>query len=948
MAHPIDMASPRGRASTISTASPATASKMSPAGNAAPDNTLLVRVTVVEQSLSKCIMFDTDRTVWEAKQLVLDRLAKGLKDAINYGLYQPPKNGRAGKFLDENRLIGQYGLAGPVAELEFKLKRRVYKDLVETSTKARAKLHTRANLKKFFDHVVKNNVDRVREQLDKGFDPNMHCNDTGATPLTHAAAMDQVDMVVALVGGGALLDYRSKEGLTAVHTATQNGCLKSLTKLLDFGASPNYRDAKGLTPMYHSCSVTLPQQPHIRCAQLLLREACQLGIMDSNGWTELHQAAKRNNDTHVVMLLPYGADIHARNNAGQTPLHVAAAWDSPDVARVLLVHGADSSAKNRAGQTPLDVAQMAQSADMINALVTFDPSTVVPIVLNPLFVARRHSSASTTGTPTPSTPTRGPISHLQQHTQQHSQGPSQLPSVQTQHHPIVEFQLPKSFDREEMLSDAAPQGGTLHTVTVTKGERGFGFRLGGAKVSHVSGQSVRHVDKNGAAEAAGLVEGDRLVAVNGKNVEGCSHNDVIMAIKQGGPTVELTVRRNSYLPVHTAHKSSTSPPLSADAAAINYQNISSQGRDRSATFAGTPQQHQQHPTSPQRRNDGHDTRHPHSHSHSHSRSQPPTPPPKPTTQPSTSHVRPSSPSSSKYYKGRHTEMGDPALHSGGSSNSATNPAIMRNGNGSVEEKISPTRRKSKPLFKNPPLEHVPDANTPPTERRRGSSSASQHTHRPGHHADSREQQPPPPPPPPPIAPSPAHIQQRTSHGGTGGDGGYARPAVAPSLLLQQIQAGKKLKKVAPSAPKQLGTVTQPPKVSVHLRSVDDLDTTSTRSAPAALSHVQGDMLAGLLNVKLKKTKRDGNGGEEGGDGGDGRAKQAQESSVSNDIGASVLAGVKLRKTKSRLSGIGRGNSCLHMLVRMAGCILTCAAFLQRDKLDADFNSHSYAWPMTRF
>jgi len=41
-----------------------------------------------------------------------------LKDALNYGLYMPPMNGRAGKFLDEERLLREYPLHGPIGFVE--------------------------------------------------------------------------------------------------------------------------------------------------------------------------------------------------------------------------------------------------------------------------------------------------------------------------------------------------------------------------------------------------------------------------------------------------------------------------------------------------------------------------------------------------------------------------------------------------------------------------------------------------------------------------------------------------------------------------------------------------------------------------------------------------------------------------------------------------------------
>ena len=71
--------------------------------------------------------FSLDELVWNAKQRVLSTLAKECKDGINYGFYLPPYQGRAGKFLDDCRKLKEYSLTGPVAQLEFKYKKRVYK-----------------------------------------------------------------------------------------------------------------------------------------------------------------------------------------------------------------------------------------------------------------------------------------------------------------------------------------------------------------------------------------------------------------------------------------------------------------------------------------------------------------------------------------------------------------------------------------------------------------------------------------------------------------------------------------------------------------------------------------------------------------------------------------------------------------------------------------------------
>lgn len=57
---------------------------------------------------------------------------------------------------------------------------------------------------------------------------------------------------------------------------------------------------------------------------------------------------------------------------------------------------------------------------------------------------------------------------------------------------------------------------------MTKGDSGYGFHLHGEKGK--SGQFIRKVEPGSPAEAAGLRAGDRVVAVNGVNVERETHH----------------------------------------------------------------------------------------------------------------------------------------------------------------------------------------------------------------------------------------------------------------------------------------------------------------------------------------------------------------------------------------------------------------------------------------
>ena len=55
--------------------------------------------------------------------------------------------------------------------------------------------------------------------------------------------------------------------------------------LLDLGSSTNYKDGKGLTPLYYS----VLYGKNAACAEMLLHERAVIGTRDENGWCEIHQ-----------------------------------------------------------------------------------------------------------------------------------------------------------------------------------------------------------------------------------------------------------------------------------------------------------------------------------------------------------------------------------------------------------------------------------------------------------------------------------------------------------------------------------------------------------------------------------------------------------------------------------------------------------------------------------
>eukprot|EP00041_Stephanoeca_diplocostata_P031118 m.962348 g.962348 ORF g.962348 m.962348 type:complete len:1268 (+) comp23890_c0_seq1:180-3983(+) len=509
--------------------------------SAAHQDTILVRVSIQEHNVQKCLLFDRTATVWTAKQLVLDKLAKDLTDAINYGLYIPPTNGRAGKFLAEERLLGDYALAGPVASLDFKYKRRVYPTTLPVD-KARVKLHGKSSLKRVCDLISKGGVAKIADMIGKGLDPNFQDEGSGETPLTIAVAHDRTEMITTLVEGGAHMDFRAKDGLTPLHKAAVTGMHRSLSSLLDLGASPDLRDATGLTPLYLACMHSGTD----RCTELLLKDKAQVNVVDRNGWAELHQAAKFGHDRLIHLLGLYGADVNMQNSVGNTPLHVAATWDQPASIAALLQHGAARDAINLSQQTPLAMATISGAAGAVAALMQTDASSTPAASdrVAPHYV-ERHRTGSVEAR------------HLA------TRGGRTVEAPAANGHTASVPTLDRQSNASPATASAAPQVAPQVTLErrvlkFSKGPNGYGFRVQGAAGSaadqHADGQIVSQSDVGGPAHAAGLRVGDRLVSVNGIDVMYASHQRVV-------DLVRLTKGTQLVLVVGASGKSPLSTPM---------------------------------------------------------------------------------------------------------------------------------------------------------------------------------------------------------------------------------------------------------------------------------------------------------------------------------------------------------------------------------------------------
>lgn len=85
--------------------------------------------------------------------------------------------------------------------LQLKYKRRVYKMLHMDEKQLKA-INSKASKKKFNDHVLNNNVDKVNKMCAKGLDPNFHCQDSHTGGKAHYLSVSLLCNFFGQMGDG--------------------------------------------------------------------------------------------------------------------------------------------------------------------------------------------------------------------------------------------------------------------------------------------------------------------------------------------------------------------------------------------------------------------------------------------------------------------------------------------------------------------------------------------------------------------------------------------------------------------------------------------------------------------------------------------------------------------------------------------------------------------------
>ncbi|OWF47267.1 uncharacterized protein LOC110454575 isoform X2 [Mizuhopecten yessoensis] len=111
----------------------------------------------------------------------------------------------------------------------------------------------------------------------------------------------------------------------------------------------------------------------LQVADTLLHSGTDVNVLDSQGETVLHKAARKWHVDVTLFLLKHNADVNTGDINGRTPLHVAAANNYTDMVSLLIRHGANKEARTTGDQqTALFYAAKYNCCDALDCLIDHD------------------------------------------------------------------------------------------------------------------------------------------------------------------------------------------------------------------------------------------------------------------------------------------------------------------------------------------------------------------------------------------------------------------------------------------------------------------------------------------------------------------------------------------------------------------------------------------------
>jgi ankyrin repeat protein len=162
--------------------------------------------------------------------------------------------------------------------------------------------------------------------------------------------------------------------------AAEDGDNRLVQELLDSGADINFRDRNGNTALMMASA-----WGYTKMGRLLLEKGADYNNRDIDGSTPLMIAAYERDTEMVQLLLDKGADPNIRDNDGSTPLMIAAYEGNTEMVQLLLDKGADPTIMDYYGHTAFRSAVENQNR-------VYSPSADIVELLKPHYMSTKIQS----------------------------------------------------------------------------------------------------------------------------------------------------------------------------------------------------------------------------------------------------------------------------------------------------------------------------------------------------------------------------------------------------------------------------------------------------------------------------------------------------------------------------------------------------------------------------
>jgi ankyrin repeat protein len=202
--------------------------------------------------------------------------------------------------------------------------------------------------KDMFDGIKAGDAAAVAKAIEKGAVVNNRAFDE--TPLAMAIGHGNMEVVAAVIAGGANVDEKDNYKTPTLYMAAlkENAALVKL--LVDAGAKVDVPDKTGKTPLMAAVN-----KGNLEIVKLLMEKGAKFAEKVDGTKMPFYLAIKKGNIPIVTYMLGKGADINMRDSKEAAPLHYAAWGGNMKMVEFLFEKGAkkDIKATDKFDCTPM-------------------------------------------------------------------------------------------------------------------------------------------------------------------------------------------------------------------------------------------------------------------------------------------------------------------------------------------------------------------------------------------------------------------------------------------------------------------------------------------------------------------------------------------------------------------------------------------------------------------